>query len=215
MDFEQLAVFRLRKGSHSTPEIGLCAMEAVAWLEGLTHDDHPPCTCPVIAGFVRSANDILDDVERQQLVPYLPRLVGTVSPTHEQERAQYLAWQALTVHTPLALKAAGLHYEAHVLQQLPSDSWKLAEDKASWAKDRARDSGAWLAARYAISTVNALQAAHYHYYPVDAGINSGAAVWSGAWQPTLDGVLAIGPEATGFSQPIDERVSAYRELVDA
>lgn len=91
MDFEALSVFRLDRSVHESPEEGLCAMEAVAWLEGLPHNDHPKCSCPIISAFVRRLNDGMPDVDRQRLVAYLPRLVGTFSPRHEPERAKYLA----------------------------------------------------------------------------------------------------------------------------
>lgn len=102
MDFEQLSVFCLQKGKHDSASHGVCAMEAVAWLEGLEHSDHPPCTCPVFAAFVRVTNDGMPDDYRKKLIPFLPRLVGTVSPEHEQARAEHFAWAAYRVTLPLA-----------------------------------------------------------------------------------------------------------------
>lgn len=88
IDVQQLAVFHLEGGGHEDADEGLCAMEAVAWLEGLEHTDRPACTCPVIAEFVRSLNDEMEEAERQQLVRYLPRLIGTVgTPAEEAARA--------------------------------------------------------------------------------------------------------------------------------
>lgn len=75
-DFAELAIFKLESGAHSNPEKGLCAMEAVAWLEGLAHTDHPACTCPIIGAYVRALNDSLPHAERQRIVAYLPRLVA-------------------------------------------------------------------------------------------------------------------------------------------
>ncbi len=68
----------LVSGSHSGPEVGLCAMEMVAFMECLSHTDKPECTCPVIREFVIATNDMLDDEQRQKLLPVLPELVDTV-----------------------------------------------------------------------------------------------------------------------------------------
>jgi hypothetical protein len=143
MDFEKLSIFRLRQGAHDSAEDGVCAMEAVAWLEGLQHSDHPPCTCPVIATFVRRINDEMPDDVRQRLVAYLPRLVGTVSPEHERERGEYLAWRAVTVFAPLALEVAGLGAWAHKLRSLKAGDWQAAASAAAGAYASAAAAYAW------------------------------------------------------------------------
>ncbi|MEM7222415.1 MAG: hypothetical protein AAF495_05515 [Pseudomonadota bacterium] len=76
MDFERLSRFELAKGNHARPSDGLCVMEAVAWFEGELHGDHPACVCPVIGHYARALNDRLGP-RRQDLVPYIPRLVNT------------------------------------------------------------------------------------------------------------------------------------------
>ena len=80
MTFEDLFTFTLKMGSHDKPEDGLCAMEAVAWLEGLPHSDRPECTCPVLAAYTRSLNDRMPEDERQKLVAVLPHLIVTGKP---------------------------------------------------------------------------------------------------------------------------------------
>ena len=59
---------KLKAGAHSSPSDGLCALEMVAFIERLPHSDAPPCTCPVLAAYVRVGNDWLDDSERQRLL---------------------------------------------------------------------------------------------------------------------------------------------------
>lgn len=98
----------LAVGSHLQPSDGLCAMEMVAFMEGLPHSDSPICTCPVIAEYVRAINDAMPDDERHRLLPYLSRVVGTVSNAHAQDRKTYLMAQAAEVYVPLALLAAGM-----------------------------------------------------------------------------------------------------------
>lgn len=72
--------FRLLYGSHSTADDGLCLMEAVAYIAGEPHSDHPACASPVLSAIGRSLNDRFRDDERQLLVPLIPRLVGTHAP---------------------------------------------------------------------------------------------------------------------------------------
>ena len=56
----QLDAITLASGSHDNPDVGLCAMEAVAWLAGQGHTDHPRCASPVLGAMCRSLNDKWD-----------------------------------------------------------------------------------------------------------------------------------------------------------
>ena len=49
-------------------------------LAGERFDDHPKSVCPVIAGFLRSLNDLLPDDELDQMYPYAAHAVGTAAP---------------------------------------------------------------------------------------------------------------------------------------
>ena len=200
IDFNKLTAFELQGGSHESADEGLCAMEAVAWLEGVEHSDSPSCTCPVITAFVRSINDRMPYSDRQKLVAYLPRLVGTVSPEHEQDRAEYLAWHAITVVAPGVLERAGLKHHAATLRGLGRHDWEAA---AAFADAAAA------AASYAADAADA--AAFYAADAADAAACANADC-EGALT-MLDGVLAIGPQSAGFSADTEARVAAYRELV--
>ncbi|GLS39197.1 hypothetical protein GCM10010869_47940 [Mesorhizobium tianshanense] len=110
--------FRLSPGKHSSPDEGMCAMELVAFLDGGPHTDQPRCTCELVSAFVRSINDNMPDDVRHKLLPFLPRLIGTVADNHEQEqeRHDYFAWQTIRVFAPAALRAQGYRRFARVLQ---------------------------------------------------------------------------------------------------
>jgi hypothetical protein len=213
MNFNDLTVFHLKVGGHYTPDEGLCFMEAAAWLAGETHSDRPDCVCPVIGAYTRVINDNLDDVARQKLVAYLPRVIGTRSPEHEQERAEYLAWQAIRVFAPIALDIAGLPKDAANLRGFQG-SLKAAADAiyaAAAANAAAAAANAAADAIYAADAVNAADAVH----AADAAANAAdAAADVDLTIGALDGVLAIGPSGApvpGWSA----RVSEYRALVDA
>jgi hypothetical protein len=110
----------LDRGSHDSPDEGMCVMEAVAVVAGETFSDHPACASPVIGAFLRSWNDSLNDTDRQQLKRYVTLLPGTAS-TPEVEDAR--AWMALDwlvrTYTPAWLRLAKLDDQAVRLEALP------------------------------------------------------------------------------------------------
>ncbi len=87
---------RLSRGKHSAPEEGACVMELASMLAGEPFSDHPQSVCPVIGSFVRSYNDAIDDLRRQDLYAYAAAIVGTRSSVAvEQARGARLhAWIA-------------------------------------------------------------------------------------------------------------------------
>jgi hypothetical protein len=75
---------RLGKGRHSSPDHGACVMELASMLAGESFTDHPRSVSPVIATFLRSYNDMVDDDRRQDLYRYAAEVVGTA----RDERAE-------------------------------------------------------------------------------------------------------------------------------
>jgi hypothetical protein len=186
---QQLENIRLKFGGHQFREDGLCAMEAVAYLAGEPHSDCPVCTCPILAAYVRSLNDGMDDETRQLLKPYILRLIGTNN-DKEQERAELLVWAAVTEFAPLALEQAGLKDHADKLRNIPKYDWETAKIAiAPVAAD-----GTWVSAA-AVSTTpatyyaikNAAKAAHFvAYAPKMAGIEAAtSAEHAGSWDLAL------------------------------
>lgn len=88
---KELDAMELLKGFHADNN-GKCALEAVAWLAGEKHSDHPVCVSAVLGDFCRSCNDSLDDIKRQQLKPYLPRLIGTAGDEAKDLRRSWMAF---------------------------------------------------------------------------------------------------------------------------
>jgi hypothetical protein len=103
-----LATLTLAKGCHAYRSDGLCLMEAVAWMAGEPHTDMPACTSLVLGAFGRSLNDVLPDDKRQQLIPLVPRFIGTAGDGLDERRG-YLALDWLTrTYLPAWLELAGL-----------------------------------------------------------------------------------------------------------
>jgi hypothetical protein len=79
----------IRKGRHDSPARGACVMELSSMLAGERFDDHPRSVCPVIAGFLRSYNDLLPDGQHDELYSYAALVVGTAGPRAiRRERAR-------------------------------------------------------------------------------------------------------------------------------
>jgi hypothetical protein len=71
-------------------------MELASMLAGEPFSDRPRCVDPVIAGFLRTYNDGIDDRRRQDLYPLAAEVVGTRAVSSVQaERARLcLRWAA-------------------------------------------------------------------------------------------------------------------------
>src|SRR5918994_5644351 len=68
---------RLEPGAHDSPHDGVCVVELASVLAGEEFSDHPRCVCDVIAGFLRTWNDRAGHFDRQRLVPYASRIIGS------------------------------------------------------------------------------------------------------------------------------------------
>ena len=80
---------RLSRGKHSSPAQGVCVMELASMLAGEPFSDHPRSVSPVIAGFLRTYNDGVDERRRQDLYRFAADAVGTRAPEPvEAERAR-------------------------------------------------------------------------------------------------------------------------------
>src|SRR3954462_12317944 len=84
-------VIRLDRGSHESPEDGMCVREAVAYVAREPFSDHPACASVVIGAFLRNWNDNLNDDDRQMLKPYIPQLFGTATGADDEETRAWLA----------------------------------------------------------------------------------------------------------------------------
>ena len=67
----------LARGKHASPDGGACVMELASMLAGEPFTDRPASVCPVIAAFLRSYNDAVDDRRRQDLYRYASAAVGS------------------------------------------------------------------------------------------------------------------------------------------
>jgi hypothetical protein len=166
-----LGGIHLGKGKHHSFAEGVCAMELAAWLAGEPHSDRPLCVDPVIAAFLRTWQDQLDDDARDVLVkPLVPFTIGTANGPELQDKRAFLAadW-AVRVFTPAWLRLAGLEENAAELEGLKALASVALCNEARPAIDRAR-----AAAR------DAARAAARAAARDAAGDAAGAAAWDAA-----------------------------------
>src|SRR3954451_11663515 len=100
---------RLIPGRHSSPERGACVMEVASMLASEPFSDQPRCACPVIAEFLRTYNDRVDEDRRQDLLAYAALAVGTRAnhPTERRRADACLEWW-LSNASPSAPRVGGL-----------------------------------------------------------------------------------------------------------
>jgi hypothetical protein len=78
---------RLARGRHSSRHAGVCVMELASMLAHEPFSDRADSISPTIGAFLRTYNDGLDDVRRQDLYPVAAAIVGTAaSRAVERER---------------------------------------------------------------------------------------------------------------------------------
>lgn len=149
----------LQKGSHGSPDAGMCVLEAAAYVGGQPFSDHPPCVSPVIGAFLRNWNDNLPcDADRTRLLkPLIPVILDTAANSAIEERRSYMAldWMIRT-YLPTWLRVAKLDDAAARVEALApiidyatagaaAPLVREAKDKVAAARAAAR-AAAWAAA---------------------------------------------------------------------
>lgn len=185
----------LRRGAHPSPGDGTCVTEAVAFVAGEPHSDHPACLSPVLGAFLRSRNDGLpsDEERDRRLKRFVPRVIGTAGDGHDEERAWMATDWLVRVHTPAFLDAAGLTAHASSLRGLPEST---ADAAATWRPplEAARQDAA--AARTA------------------AGTAAGDAVWAAARDAARDAAWdAAWTAVRGTEASYEDRYAAAKKAV--
>jgi len=114
---EALNTITLDRGAHDSFEDGHCAMEVVSWLAGLGFTDAPECASPVLRRYTIVLNDRWDDEQRQALIPFLPRMVGTANDGLDDARERVASRFLLEKLLEPWLRLAGMDAEA---DQIPA-----------------------------------------------------------------------------------------------
>jgi hypothetical protein len=91
---------RLSPGAHTSPREGVCVVEMASLIAGEEFGDRPRCVCPVIGAFLRGLNDRAPHGERQRLMPYASRIVGSRGDRKvtRRRRDMCLNWAGADLH---------------------------------------------------------------------------------------------------------------------
>ena len=81
-------------------------MELASMLAGERFSDHPQAVCPVLAGFLRSYNDLMPEEQVGELYPYAALVVGTASSAsvRRQRARRLLTWAGQPARRSLVLR---------------------------------------------------------------------------------------------------------------
>jgi len=106
-----LDVIRLEPGTHPRSRDG-CLMEWVALVSGLPKTDRPRCVNELVTAVAIHLNDALDDISRQRLKAFIPRLLqARPEPADERIGVRLAIWAATSIAhaTPERLRAVQQH----------------------------------------------------------------------------------------------------------
>ena len=144
----------LKSGGHQKREDGMCLMEAVAFLAGEPHSDHPACADSVLGAFGRVLNDAMTDEERVLLAPLASKLIGTAGgPELSLRRAMLLCDGVVRQIVPIVLEGVGLADRARALRDLKEitdQESAIAAWSAARSAARSAASAAWSAAHLTV-----------------------------------------------------------------
>jgi hypothetical protein len=208
-------------------------MEATAFLAGEKHSDSPQSACPVLSAYLRPLSDKATRFQRQDLLPFIPRLIGSTSKKYKHQRMQYLVRQAVTVFLPLMFDELQRPEIAAPLHKLPADATIRELYNAAHSARQCIGAGCAAVATdtvlYAIGEVKAscitMAAAAIGNVPSAANKALSAiaikkrrrSAKQKLWQAVLavlDGALAIGPSGPAKLTPeMEQRLATYAELV--
>ena len=132
---EEVQKFNLLAGGHSKNTNGeMCIMEAVAYVAGERWSDSPECASPVLASFMRQLNDQLSDEKRQELKPFIAKLVGTRD-GRDEERSWLISDWTIRVALPTWLEVSGQNETATKLRALPKMDADVFYENRDWIRE--------------------------------------------------------------------------------
>ena len=229
------AGFTLKHGSHSSFDDGACLMEAVAYVAGEPHSDHPACTSRVLTSIAIRLNDRWDGEERQLLAPLIPKLIGTRTDwKHDVKRAYAMADACVREIVPMGLDAAKWADLAQRLRDVTpivdQATAEAARDVCRSVRAEARTRSAAAYAAYAAAAADAADAAYAAaaaaayaaaYAAADAAADAAAAAYAAyaaAAADAADAAYAAAYAAAAGKSPEERarlRKLARRPIVEA
>lgn len=104
-----LTMIWLEPGAHPGSPDG-CLMEWVALISGLPKTDRPACVNELVTSVAIHLNDMLDEVSRQRLKAFIPRLLrARRGPVDPRIGVRLAIWAASSIPGPTPERLRGLH----------------------------------------------------------------------------------------------------------
>jgi len=178
----------LEAGRHSRAEVGMSVLEAVTVVSNEKFSDRPRTVSKVIEAFLRAWNDALEDEQRQDLKPYIHKVINSVLTDDVEE---HRAWQAtdwlVRVQATAWLKAAGLDELAEA----------IASSEPLWGPEEARET-------QKLIDIALEQVHHEATAGADAWTEAGEEAWAKVspktWDSVGNGIKAAVRSATARGQ---------------
>lgn len=86
-----MRTFTFSRGGHISRDMGMCVMEAAAYIAGEEHTDMPKCADYFISKVCQRLNDACSDKYRQEKLQELPwRVIGTNNKNFSKVRKQMI-----------------------------------------------------------------------------------------------------------------------------
>ena len=212
IDTAKLEGITLAKGGHETPGDGLCLMEAVAYVRGIPHTDHPACVSEYLGEFGRTLNDRLPDDARQGLIRLIPLLPGTASDGLDERRRWIAADYSTRTLAPKWLDRAGLTEHAETLRSLPPIVDRDTYNGAYSATSAARDA-AWDLRSQRLDAIRARVREALAERPAAATVADAVAVTAAV--AVADAVAATAAAAVAVADAVADAVAVTAAVADA
>lgn len=201
----------LKAGGHSSPEAGMCLLEAASFVAGEPFTDRPECVSRTLGAYGRALNDVLPDDKRQELVPLIRRLIGTRDDGLDERRGYIALDWLIRTYLP-AFLALSVEQHADTVRALAPIT-DLDTARTAGAAVYAAQAAARAAAREAAAgaTVYAARAAAWDA----AGDAVGEAAWGAAWAAAADATGYAAREAAADAAWAAAREAAWASAGDA
>lgn len=116
-----LSTLKLLRGAHYLGDGKACLLEAVAMFAGELKTDAPRCVSVVLRKFGIEINDAMPNDQRQRLIPFIPRMVGTADDGKDAARTFIAAIRDLVQDVERAAYGRKEFYLAGFLRELLTD----------------------------------------------------------------------------------------------
>jgi hypothetical protein len=201
-DISKIEGRALTRGNHSSPDAGMCVMEAVSWIAGEPFSDAPKCIPSEIRSLAIRTNDadVWDsDAQRTEaLAPLIPLMLRAVHDDEAQRKRGYLAAHYAAQRAADALDSAKLPDVAATLRAIAMPTSRedcIALRNAAQKARRAACAAAYAAYAACAAAAAAAAAAYAAADAAAAAYTAAAAAYTAAAYAAADAAAYAAADA--------------------